>query len=573
MTSSTSATTASSSTSILSLPDLVGSFNTIDLPRTIEYGDNGRVQITVTNKGNAVATGPITVELWISTDGEIDRQPNPWTGLNSNGNFLNYRNDALLTSVVKNINLNPGQSIKIDLPYNNITSAVAPGSYQLIANIDAGSAIAELRKDNNTVKKLVSAPGTDVVIDWNSTALNAIQAEGKAGRGVAPTDGSRLLAIVSDAVYNAVNAFNPTHTFYGVTNLAPPVGASVQAAVVGAAHAALLALLPGQTSLLNQQMMYSLMDIKDTSEAEMKGFMFGRSVAEQILTLRLNDGSQNNAPYVAPPGDYVWKPEEDPSKPNFGVAVGPNWGGVTPFAIGNVNNFMPDGLDGRPDTNPELFLQEIAEVRAIGGKDSTLRTPDQTEIAQFWAYDRADTFRPYGQINQLAEIIAVNEDNSLTDNARLFASLNTALADAVIVAWKAKYEEVQPRPDDVINGGIGGVMQDTSWEPLLAPTPPFPDYLSGHSSMGGVFAGVMTKFFGNDVSFNAVSQELPGVVRNFDGFTEPDGTFRNSFYEAGMEDALSRVYGGVHVREACIESFDMGMNVGTFVANNLFQHV
>ncbi|MCZ8116667.1 MAG: phosphoesterase, partial [Microcystis sp. LE18-22.4A] len=89
---------------------------------------------------------------------------------------------------------------------------------------------------------------------------------------------------------------------------------------------------------------------------------------------------------------------------------------------------------------------------------------------------------------------------------------------------------------------------------------PFPDYMSGHSAMGGAFAGVMTEYFGDNYVFSAVSQELPGVVRNFD-----------SFHEAGMEDAIGRIFGGVHVREACIDSFEMGLAVGDFVATNFFR--
>lgn len=77
--------------------------------------------------------------------------------------------------------------------------------------------------------------------------------------------------------------------------------------------------------------------------------------------------------------------------------------------------------------------------------------------------------------------------------------------------------------------------------------------------MGGAFAGVMTKYFGENYVFNAVSQELPSVVRTFD-----------SFYDAGLEDALSRVYGGVHVREACVDSFNMGLAVGSFTATNFY---
>jgi hypothetical protein len=115
----------------------------------------------------------------------------------------------------------------------------------------------------------------------------------------------------------------------------------------------------------------------------------------------------------------------------------------------------------------------LEEVRLLGGKNSTAnttltRTPDQTEIALFWAEDRADTFRPYGQLNQIAQEVAMREENSLAENARLFAELNVALVDAGIVAWDAKYNSpvIQPRPDDLITGrfgekqGISGTVTD-----------------------------------------------------------------------------------------------------------------
>ena len=541
--------TNSNSNKAVPKADLVGQISSIEIPDTIEFGDNGKVKVTVTNRGNGVAKGPLSIKLYISTDGDIDV------------------NDGLLTTMVKNINLKPGQSRTFSLDYKNLTSVIAPGAYKIIAQIDSGNAIAESNENNNIVSKHLSAPGSDVVIDWNATALNAIQAEGEAGRGVPPTDGSGLLAMVSAAVYDAVNAFDGTHTSYSF-NGAAPVGASIQAAAVGAAHRVLVELLPKQAAMFDQQLVRSLIEVTDNPFAEAKGVLFGRQVAEQILALRKNDGSSNNAPIVYPPGDYVWRPAAA-GEPNAGVAIGPNWGKVTPFAIPGVANFAPDGLDGKPGTSQ--YIEEIEEVRLFGGKESTalspvLRSADQTEIAVFWAYDRADTFRPYGQLNQIAEEVAVREGNTLSENARLFAQLNIALADAAIVAWDAKYKVMQPRPDDVIaegfaaNDGIEATVPDPDWQPLLAPTPPFPDYISGHSSFGGAWAGVMTNFFGEDYQFTAVSQELSGTTRHYD-----------SFYDAAFDDAISRVYGGIHVREATVtDALPMGLAVGNFVAENLF---
>jgi hypothetical protein len=538
----------------------VGSFGTITLPSTVNFGALGNAQVIVTNQGQAIASGSSTVRLYISTDGEIDS------------------NDALLTSVSTNLNLNAGQSVTLNLQYQNNTSVIAPGAYFLIAQVDANNQIAEQLETNNVTSKLVSGLNTNAIIDWNAIALNAIQAEGKAGRGVGPTVGSRLMALVSTAVYDTVQAFNNLYPSYAV-NVNAPTNTSLQAAVVGAAYRVLSTQLPGQNSLLLQQVSNSLAEIQESPTDKSRGFNFGILVANQSLNLRANDGSSNNTPFTAPSGNYVWTPET--LGPTAGVALGANWGGVTPWTIGNIDQFVSQKqldviLNGHPNTNPTLYAQEIEEVRLYGGLQNTaltttLRNADQAEMAVFWAYDRADTFRPYGHLNQIAQEIAVREGNTLQEDASLFAALNTALADAVIVAWKEKYTELQPRPDDVIaggfaaNDGIASTVGDPNWESLLSTlmgvnSPPFPDYMSGHSAMGGAFAGVMTEYFGENYVFSAVSQELPGVVRNF-----------NSFYQAGMEDALSRIYGGVHVREACIDSFNMGLAVGDFVATSVFQ--
>lgn len=536
------------------LSDLKINFNQINLPQTIEFGDDGRVKVTVTNQGSVPALGFVRLNLYGATDAKINRNPET--------NQLS--NDVLLASERRFLTLGKGKSKTFTLKYDNITSFGAPGAYNLIAEIAPGRTIPEINRQNNVASRLVSAPGTDVVIDWNATALNAIQADGALGRGVPPSLGSRLLAITQAAVYDTVNAFKQTYTPYAV-DIDAPAGASIGAAVAGAAHHALVGLLPGQKALFDTQLSKSLAEINRSDRAKTAGVAFGESVAAQILELRANDGYDNNTPYTPPSGNYVWRPGPD------GVAVGPNWGGVTPFAIPSIEGFSPDGLDGTLGT--DLYAEEIEQVRLLGAKQNTdlttvTRTPDQTEIALFWAYDRADTFRPYGQLNQITQEVAVREGNTLAGNARLFAQLGIALADAAIVAWDVKYKVVQPRPDDVITGGIAAndgrndTVSDPDWQPLL-PTPPFPDYISGHSIFGGAFGAVMTDFFGDNYEFTAVSQELPGVTRTY-----------GSFNQAAFDDAISRVYGGIHVLEASVtDSLPTGRNIGNFVVNNIAQPI
>ncbi|MCZ8118490.1 MAG: phosphoesterase, partial [Microcystis sp. LE18-22.4A] len=312
--SPTSRLTSSSTSSLastVSQPDLVGSFGTINLPTTVDFGAQGSAQVIVTNQGQGIASGPSTVNLYISTDGQIDK------------------NDALLTSVSTNLNLNAGQSVTLDLTYNNNTSVIAAGAYFLIAEVDANNQIAEQLETNNVTSKLVSGLNTNAVIDWNATALNAIQAEGKAGRGVAPTVGSRLMALVSTAVYDTVNAFNTSYPSYAV-NVNAPGNTSLGMAAVGAAYRVLSTQLSGQSSLFLQQLSNSLAEIQESATAESRGFNFGILVANQSISLRANDGSNNNTPFTAPSGAYVWRPET--SGPTAGVAVGANWGGVDTWA-------------------------------------------------------------------------------------------------------------------------------------------------------------------------------------------------------------------------------------------------
>ena len=153
-----------------------------------------------------------------------------------------------------------------------------------------------------------------------------------------PTLGSRLLAITSLSVYDAVNAFDRTHTSYAV-NTDAPVGASEEAAAAAAAHRVLVKLLPNQTQLFDRQLARSLAEINDTPQAEADGVAFGNFVADTILASRADDGSSNNAPYVPPAGDYVWRPNTEGA--NVGVALGPNWGKVKPFAIPKPHNLPP----------------------------------------------------------------------------------------------------------------------------------------------------------------------------------------------------------------------------------------
>jgi hypothetical protein len=547
--------------------DLVLTFGQMTLPTSPDFGAKGQATVRVANQGTADFQGPTQLNLYISTDNNIDRF--------ADGSL---RNDGLLKTLsLPKFTLKAGASRTVVIDYANLTSVIAPGAYHLIAEVQPPTDT-DRTLHNNQFAKAVSAPNADMVVQWNAIALNAIQEIGETTSGVGPTIGSRLLAMTSAAVFDTVNSFEHQYQPYLVDRRAR-AGVSKEAAVAGAATEMLKNLLPSQEIFFEAQLKRSLHQLQQPRMDIRRGVEWGRRIAEEILEHRANDGSLESTPYTPPTGDYVWRPDA----PNF-AAVSPNWGKVTPFGVPNIAEFAPDGLFGRPGTrNPNRtrqYAREIEEVRLLGGKENTAvttiqRTADQTEMAMFWAYDRADTFRPYGQLNQILQEINLREGASLADNSRAFALLNIALADAAIAAWDAKYKELQPRPDDVISGdgqgdpfaatdGVSRTVPDLDWKPLLEDlmpgTPPFPDYLSGHAAFGGAFAGVLESLYGENYNFSVVSQELLGVVRNY-----------STFGTAGLDDAMSRVYGGVHVREACEDSKVTGLLIGQYVADHLLK--
>ncbi len=540
-----------------------------------------RLEMAATGKGmgyksfcktkNARSAGPqqVKVSLFLSTD-------NQFSG-----------DDILLDQ--RHVNLSFGarkEDFKINFSADG--RALASGAYYVMAKIEgppgveAGSDLA-----NNQVSQLVNPKGADPILTWTSCALNAVKSAGSNGKpGIPPTKGTRLMALLTTAMLDTLAAFGDEVAPYRFDQNAPK-GAHRDAALIGAAQRILSLELPEEMELIQDQFNLSRQSLRGSQESIRRGLAFGASMADRILDLRTDDGSQVATPYVPPSGSmpgYVWTPAT--SGPMANVAMGSHWGSVRPWVISSADAFRSDGLQARPDVNLDLYAEQLNEVRLYGGlantaKTTLLRTPDQTEMALFWAYDRPDTFRPYGQLLDIAMDVAVEQETSLFANARLLSSLSLAMADVVICAWKEKYTEVQPRPWDLITGAMSDTdgspftVRDPQWSTLLSSingieSPPFPDFLSGHSAMGGTFASVMTHFFGDKLTFAATSEEVPGVTRQFAGFKDQAGVKRNSFYQAGLEDALSRIYGGVHIREACLDSFDVGLNVGSAVVQNLW---
>lgn len=546
------------------LADLTIEFEEVHLP-SIFPDPQGSLRLIVKNQGNAeVKDKDVPISLFASTDPILDpttnqQAPNPVFGQPS------Y--DELLGTFTRTLNLKPGESqtLNIDLQSYGVRtpSVVAPGAFYLFAEVDSPQSgspqVQESNEDNNLNHQFVSTSGSNEVVIWNATLLNAVKTI--ATRPI--TNGpfvSRNAAILHTAIYDAVNALDRSHNPYFVNIDADDsrlVNASTEAAVAGAAHRVLVNLYPQQTQAFDDQLSRSLAAVPD-GEAEDKGVVLGQFVADQILAVRSNDGSATaDVPYTpgTEPGD--WRP----TPPNFVPALLPEWGNVTPFAIPTGSVFRPAGP---PEFGSPQYAAELEEVRLLGGKNNTevttvIRTPDQTEIATFWSYDTLDSFGPPAQLLQIAE--SVRRGNTLVEDARLFARVSIALADAGIATWDAKYTFNQLRPVTAIRQEaeadfVPGAVGDAQWEPLIE-TPPFGDYTSGHA-VGSAATTVLADFFGQDYSFSIPSAELGGVARSF-----------GSFSQAAEELGLSRIYAGLHVRSSFEAGLVLGLEVGNYVVENL----
>jgi membrane-associated phospholipid phosphatase len=391
-----------------------------------------------------------------------------------------------------------------------------------------------------TASSVGSAAAADVVTNWNVAALDAIRAN-----RTPPPVASRALAILHVSIYDAVNGISRTHEPYAVPSAAP-ASASHEAAASAAAHVVLVTLFPQYADSFDDLHDAALAAIPDGPQKQ-RGIAWGEAVARAILALRARDGSDA---VVAPPafsGAGLWQP----TPPQFAPYLLPQWGFVTPFVMPAGHSFRPPGP---PDLESDEYLAELIEVAALGAAVGSARAPEQTEIALFWA-DGAGTETPPGHWNSIAREVARNLGNTLEQNARLFALLNIAMADGAICAWDAKYTYDFWRPVTAIRAS-----GDPFWNSLIA-TPPFPDYVSGHSTFSGAAATVLTMFYGTDgIPFSTGSDFLPGVIRSFDTFSA-----------AAAEAAVSRLYGGIHFRSANEDGLAAGIAIGEWTVAHCLQ--
>ncbi|MGC4848639.1 carbohydrate binding domain-containing protein [Micromonospora sp. DT15] len=433
-----------------------------------------------------------------------------------------------------------------------------------------GQTASTVRLDNISLTPLAVNPATDPILYWNGVLLATYKA-----LDLPPTSSSREAAILHAAMHDAAVSVTGVGNPYRVRvpvsypgTMDNVVAPSVHAAIDRAAYDVLTALYGGQGQSYSAALAAAVaLRPSGVNAAEVaRGDTVGAVAAAANLQARANDGFDNSTAYPVQenvPG--AWRPT------NGKAAVSPNWGLVTPFALTSGRQFrpgLPAGATGYADLlGKQEYRTQVQEIRDYGGRTSSLRTPEQTQIAFFWANDLGGTYKPPGQLFSHTRIVSEQRQLGILANARLFGLVALALADAAIAAWDAKYQTPIDlwRPVTAIEA-----MEGPGWQPLsktregVPYTPAFPAYISGHATFAGAWSAVMKRFFGTDaIAFDATTDDphAVGVVRHMTGFDH-----------AAEENALSRIYLGVHYRFDADAGLATGRSVGAYVfANRLRQ--
>lgn len=442
----------------------------------------------------------------------------------------------------------------------------------------------------------------NVVLRWNRVLLQAIRTSPPKPPVVA-----RELAIVQTCIFDAWAAYDSDAigTRLGDTLRRPAAErtlANKNKAISFAAYRALVDLFPMKASLFNGLMVSLGYDAAETWLDITRPSGIGNRAAKAVIDFRHHDGSNQlgdmngGKPYSDFTG-YVpvntWNHLYDPNRwqplrvadGNGGYVVqeyiGAHWGGVIPFAMTSGSQFRPTvgpethHFDGEPS---EGYVQQAQQILHY----SASLTDTQKVIAEYWA-DGPNSELPPGHWCLFADYVSRRDRHDLDSDVKLFFALSNAVFDAGIAAWDAKRHYDSVRPVSAVHYLFGkhpvrawagpmrgtGEIQGLQWQPyqpVTVVTPPFPEYISGHSSFSAAAAEVLKRFTGSDAFGGSVTVQA-GVSKVEPGVT-PAGDVTLSwatFSEAADQAGMSRRYGGIHFKDGDLLGRATGRLVGALV--------
>jgi len=394
----------------------------------------------------------------------------------------------------------------------------------------------------------------DAVTDWNAIAIQTIVNAMVNGVPAHP-GGAALLdsAMVQAAVYDAVVAiegrFKPYHVHI------PGASGSPAAAVAKAAHDVLVNRFPFLSTSLDTTYV-DYLSSHGLAEDNL-GVAVGQQAAAGIIALRANDGSfpPNPTPFTGGTDPGVWRP----TPPTFAPMVTVWVATVMPFTLRSPDQFR---APPPPALTSHRYTENYNEVKALGAFSNSARTPEQTDLALFWAANYQALW------NQALRDLVDAHVHNIAESARLFALANLAMADAVITVWDSKVHYLLWRPVTAIqegdNDGNPETVGDPTWLPLIA-TPFYPDYTSGANGVTAAVTRSLALFFGTDHMNFSLTTNNPAALQQTRTYSR--------FSEAAVEVVNARIYEGIHFRFADVEARKQGRHVAQWVFSHFLRPI
>jgi hypothetical protein len=365
-----------------------------------------------------------------------------------------------------------------------------------------------------------------------------------------PQEHFLYLSFLNIAMYDAVVGIHGRYQPYHF-HASPAAGASDEAAVAAAAYRILETYSPYAQLTLDAAYADALAAIPG-GQAKTDGIAYGTLAANAIIALRANDGRNANITFAPTPAPGVWRPT-----PPANLAMFVPWmGSVTPLVTLSGAQFGEPGPP--PPMTSKRYTTDYNEVKAMGGNAATgsERTADQTATALF--------FSGNAQVQYTGALIdqAAMRSLDIVDTARLFAAVNTSIADAIIAIWHAKVHYGFWRPITAINlgdtDGNPATDANASWVPLLT-TPPYPDYVSGYAGVTGALTRSLQKALDTGQLNLTLHSTAAAGTRHFD----KAGDLNQTVIDA-------RIWLGIHFRFADTAGVKMGQHVANWVLDHAF---
>jgi len=412
-------------------------------------------------------------------------------------------------------------------------------------------------------------PPGNTIQQWNKIAEDTVLAGG-AIQNEALLYMSYESAAVYDAIVAIVGGFRP----YAADIPAAP-GASVQAAVIEAAHQVLQHYFPGQAATLNAYRTDALAMVSDGSVAD--GVEVGAAAAQAVIALRNGDGRLPIGT-TATIDDPLCAPGGYRQTPGGNWALGPQtpWlGEVTPLLLAKAGQFH---APQPPPLSSRRWAEQFEEIRRVGGTASEAqgnRTAEQSAVARFWG---SNVLRQY---NLLGRDLVTQRALTLLDSARLLAMINMVAADAQINVFHAKYEALFWRPVTAIDptsvvkdwcDAVPGyddnndaTFEELGWRPLLA-TPNQPEYPGAHGSITSAIAEVLSEFFGTDAIGVTIHGSADGTAGNL-------SITRYYATAADLREEIvnARLWAGLHYRGSTEAAVALGAKVAHYALHHGFK--